>query len=105
MSTTTETLKGYAFPTIVVTYHGPTDYKGSRWAAKMDRGGGEVIRCTINYDDANPSGARNALRAAEALWAKYLPADDESRVFVPGDLDSDRYVFLVVPGYVFGDKS
>jgi hypothetical protein len=101
MSINTETFEHYAFPTIVVTYHGPTDYKGSRWFAKMDRGGGEIIRRTTSYDDGQPTGARNALQAAQALWAKYLPDDGDQRVFIPGDLSSDSYVFLVVPSYVF----
>ena len=91
-------LVGLAFPVIRVRYVGPTNHRGSRYIATL-RG----VRATEQYDDAK-GGSENAYSAARSCWAKYkaqhaeaFAGDSHHRVFIPGDLDDNSYVFTVVP--------
>lgn len=94
----TNRFQGLAFPVIRVRYHGPTDYRGSRYIATL-RG----VRHTEHYDYAL-DGPENAYKAAVSCWLKYreqfaeiLAGDEQARVLIPGDLDANTYAYTVVP--------
>lgn len=98
--------EGLAFPVVKVRYAGPTDTKGSRWIATMRRDNERLFRATASYNHDLPSGADNALAAARVCYALALVDSNalgpvkrhvDDYVSVPGDLDSDTYVFTFVP--------
>ncbi len=89
---------GLAFPVIRVRYAGPTDYRGRRYIATL-RG----VRAIVSYS-YELSASENATAAALKVWDKYralhveaYAGDEQSRVFIPGDLDANSYAFTVVP--------
>jgi hypothetical protein len=95
---TSDRFVGLAFPVVRVRYAGPTDYRGSRYIATL-RG----VKHTESFDHGL-SASQNAHNAAVACFAKYraahaeaFEADEQERVFVPGDLDANSYAFTVVP--------
>lgn len=98
---------GLAFPVIRVRYAGPTNYRGSRYIATL-RG----IRATVSYS-CELSASENATAAALKVWDKYraqhaeaFQGDEQTRVFIPGDLSSDAYAFTVIPaGFLAGLES
>lgn len=65
----------------VVRYHAPTDTKGSRWFATIKRGGDEVWRASVPFQDG-PLVA--AMAAAAKFGADWTPVDCHS-------IDSDTY--------------
>lgn len=96
--TVREPFVGLAFPVIRVRYAGPTDCRGSRYAASC-RG----VRLQRSYDHAL-SASENAHAAAAACWQKVrathkdvYDGDNQERVLIPGDLDRSSYSFTVVP--------
>jgi hypothetical protein len=91
-----ERFAGLAFPVVKVRYAGPTNTLGGRYIASV-----RDVRVTHSYDHAISS-SDNALRAARKAWSKYQTSkmvniNDDPRVFIPGDLSDDSYVYLVVP--------
>ncbi len=77
---TTAPVKGDALPkvktlggAITVKYHGPTNTKGSRWTATLDRGGKVRFSATVGFDygDSANDGADNAARGALAKFTAW----------------------------------
>jgi hypothetical protein len=98
MTTTQERFAGLAFPVIRVRY------TGNGYAASLRRDSERTFRASTSYDHAL-SASQNALRAARKCWDKCaadigMAGDD--RIFIPGDLDAERYAFTVVPADIFG---
>lgn len=94
---TQDTFKGLAFPVIRVRY------TGNGYAASLRRDSTLTVRASVGYNHAL-SASENALEAARQCWTKYTsiqPTDDTARLFIPGDLDAERYSFTVVPDYFF----
>jgi hypothetical protein len=65
----------------VVRYHGATDIRGSRWFATIKRGGDEIWRASVPFEDG-PMAA--AVAAAAKFGAVWVPVDCHS-------IDSDTY--------------
>jgi hypothetical protein len=65
----------------VVRYHAPTDTKGSRWFATIKRGGDEIWRASVPFQDG-PLVA--AMAAAAKFGADWTPVDCHS-------IDPDTY--------------
>ena len=65
----------------VVRYHGATDTRGSRWLATIKRGGGEVYRASVPFEDGPVTAA---IAAAAKFGADWTPVDCHS-------IDSDTY--------------
>jgi len=65
----------------VVRYHGPTNSRGSRWIATIKRGGDEIWRASVPFQDG-PVVA--AIAAAAKFGADWTPVDCHS-------IDSDTY--------------
>lgn len=104
------TLEGFAFPLVVVKYHGPTDYRGSRFIATLARhegmGMGRVTlaRVTASYDYAATVAAQG-LALARAAWDKYAATREFAQsasesVFVPVDMPDGSNGFVVVPAHM-----
>lgn len=97
----TATLEGFAFPVAKVRY------TGNGYSATLYRDRDRTYRARVSYDHKIGPGARNAVRAAVAVFDKCL-ADNEpgltaegDYVTVPGDLNADFYVFTFVPKHFF----
>jgi len=88
-------MAGLAFPVIKVRYNGPTNTRGGGFTGTLRRDGETIARVRKPYDHST-NGPRQAMDVAKATWAKYLPEDDEKRVFIPGEAGNE-YVYVVVP--------
>ena len=44
----------------VVKFHGPTDTRGSRWQATIKRGGGEIYRASVPFEEGPIEAAKAA---------------------------------------------
>ena len=96
-------LSDYAFPTALVKYHGPTNYRSSRYIATMKRGGsrGDTFRAHSQYDHATGgfSGINAAvLRAAWYVYDKACP-DHGHAMPVIGYVAPDTYSVTFLPEY------
>jgi hypothetical protein len=56
---------------VEVKYLGPTNHRGSRYKATIDRGGNHKFSATVNYDYALDS-YDNQLKAVEEVARKFL---------------------------------
>ena len=115
MSATTETLTdslvGFAFPLIVVKYHGATNYRGSRFVATLKRYEGmtdgtvRLASASASYDYGT-NASKQRLYLARACWSKHLNAHDTGSedvpVFVPVDMPNGDTGYAVVPAHVLG---
>ena len=85
MTTTTLTWTGHyvsgSTACAVVRYHGPTDTRGSRWIATIKRGGEEVYRASVPFEDGPVTAA---IAAAAKFGADWVPVDCHS-------IDDDTY--------------
>jgi hypothetical protein len=52
----------------VVKYHGPTNTRGSRWIATIKRGGGEIWRASVSFQDGPITAAVAAAGKFGANW-------------------------------------
>lgn len=52
----------------VVRYHGPTNSRGSRWIATVKRGGGEVWRASVPFQEGPITAALAAISKFGAKW-------------------------------------
>jgi len=65
-------IKRYFFGIHVsVKYLGPTNFRGARYKATMDRGCSHKVSATVGYDYALDT-YRNQLKAVEAVVKKFL---------------------------------
>jgi hypothetical protein len=53
----------------VVRYHGPTNTRGSRWIATVKRGGGEVWRASVPFQEGPLAAAVAAVGKFGATWS------------------------------------
>lgn len=107
-TTTAPDLTGYAFPLIVVKYHGATaSGRGSRHVATlkqyqgMSEGGKTVARVSEAYDHATGD-SEQRMSIARACWAEYAAADEAAPVLVPVAMWDGSTGYAVVPAYLLG---
>jgi hypothetical protein len=101
-TTTPSIFDGLAFPVATVRYKGDTSHFNATIVRDRDR----TYRARVPYSHEIGPGARNAVRAALAAFEKM--AEDNPSILsdgphypVPGDMNSDAYVFTFVPARFF----
>ena len=86
---------------ILVRYAGPTDSRGSRWIATIERGADFKLRAVrpFNYGDDSSNGADDAARAVLSKFAAWANKNNtgpalEYKIVGYGHLNADGRIFI-----------